>query len=389
MSADKNDKDRRLRPLPPRAEPMHARAGKVPEGPLEGSLPPRAKPVFGESGSPPGRPSGTSPPRLPKPARDERLSEKEGASQAVRVVRLSKFYGTLQALRQVSFDVERGDIYGLIGPNGAGKTTILKVLATLIYPNYGSAYIYGRPVSTGSRMIRSLIGYMPDAFGYYEEFTAEEYLQFYAAMYHMRAADKRNIIRDVLETTDLMHKRDATVSRLSRGMQQRLQVARLLLHDPEVLLLDEPASGLDPRARIDLKDLLRRLTDRGKTVIISSHVLGDLQGFVGKLGIIEQGRMLFTGTVENLTMNLAGEKRYVVRVSGDVAGAVELLGRDEAVTTSEAEDAKITFRVKKDGPGPGRYARLLAQNGYPVLGLKEKGLDLQDAFLMVTKGVVS
>jgi ABC-2 type transport system ATP-binding protein len=310
-------------------------------------------------------------------------------NQVVRVVRLSKFFGTLQALRQVSLTAERGDIYGLIGPNGAGKTTLLRILATLIYPNYGSAYVCGHPVSTGTRRIRRLIGYMPDAFGNYEELTAEEYLRFYAALFHIPAAEQQRVISEVLDITSLLHKRGFTVSRLSRGMQQRLQVARVLLHDPKVLLLDEPASGLDPRARIDLKEILRRLRNIGKTVIISSHVLSDLHGFVNKIGIIERGKMLFSGSVDELTRGLVPDKRYEVGLAGEAEQAAELLSAHESVLSAEAEDSRVFIHVAEDGPDAGFFPRVLIREGFKVTRMEEKALDLQEAFLLVTKGLVS
>jgi ABC-2 type transport system ATP-binding protein len=320
------------------------------------------------------------------------LSESDdGDRWAVRVVRLSKFFGTLQVLRQVSFEAEHGDIFGLIGPNGAGKTTLLKILSTLIYPNYGSAYINGRSVAGGPRTIRKLIGYMPDMFGYYEELTVEEYLHFYATIFRIPFNEQEMVISESLEKTDLALKKHAVVSRLSRGMQQRLQIARILLHDPKVLLLDEPAAGLDPRARVDLKTIIRNLSKAGKTAIISSHVLGDLDGFVNRVGILERGRMLYAGTVRNLTMDLAPERRFDVRLGSleQAAAAAGTVAGMEQVSSCEPEGNVLKVRMKRNGSGAGELARVCRSADADVLSIEEKGLELQDAFMMVTKGLVS
>jgi ABC-2 type transport system ATP-binding protein len=211
----------------------------------------------------------------------------------IRTVNLTKQYGRgLLALDELNLTLHRGDVFGFIGPNGAGKSTTMKILCGLLEPTSGQAFVLGRDVADNGQFIRRMVGYMPDFFGVYEDLTVSEYLDFFAAAYGVPRGRRRKIIADVLELTDLSFKRQANVDSLSRGMQQRLGLARVLVHDPPVLLLDEPASGLDPRARIEIRELLKELQRMGKTILISSHILSELGEFCNKLGIIERGRLI-------------------------------------------------------------------------------------------------
>jgi len=218
----------------------------------------------------------------------------------IETINLCKEYGDLTALNNLNLSIEEGDCFGFIGPNGAGKTTTIKILATLLKPTRGQAMIDGLTIGYQNRQIRPIIGYVPDFMGSYEDMVVSEYLEFFAAAYDIHGAQRRQVVNDVLDLTDLSYKATAEVSSLSRGMQQRLSVARVLLHDPKVLLMDEPASGLDPRARIEIRELLKELKRMGKTIIISSHILHELAELCNVVGIIERGELLFNGTVDDI-----------------------------------------------------------------------------------------
>src|SRR3954454_5367342 len=226
---------------------------------------------------------------------------------------LTKMYGELFALDRLTLKLERGDVYGFIGPNGAGKTTTMRILATLLNPSWGEATVCGYSIYNGSKDIRRLMGYMPDFFGVYDDMKVIEYLEFFAAAYRINGPARRRKCDQVLELVDLGYKRDALVTSLSRGMTQRLGLARVLLHDPQVLLLDEPASGLDPRARIEMSALLKELRKMGKTIMVSSHILPELADICNKIGIIERGKLLFDGDVESAIKQV--RQRMVMRVA--------------------------------------------------------------------------
>src|SRR4029079_9860756 len=204
---------------------------------------------------------------------------------------LTKKYDELFAVKSLSIKLDKGDLFGFIGPNGAGKTTTMRILATLLNPTWGEAYVGGHSIYTQPKEIRRMIGYMPDFFGVYDDMKVIEYLDFFAAAYRIRGPKRRQICEEVLELGALGYQTAALVTSLSRGMTQRLGLARVLLHDPQVLLLDEPASGLDPRARIEMKELLNTLRGMGKTILISSHILPELAEICNKIGIIERGKL--------------------------------------------------------------------------------------------------
>ena len=245
----------------------------------------------------------------------------------VQTINLTKRYGKLVALNNLHLEIEEGECFGYIGPNGAGKTTTIKILATLLQPTWGEARVCGHVVGYESRKIRPLIGYVPDFFGAYEDMVVQEYLEFFASAYNIQGEQRTRVVGDVLELTDLAYKRDALVDGLSRGMKQRLSVARVLLHDPKVLLLDEPASGLDPRARIEIRELLKELRRMGKTIIISSHILHELAELCTTVGIIEQGELLFHGTLEEVVRRARMGTRVHIRVLEQQDLAAQLLGK--------------------------------------------------------------
>src|SRR6476620_5234943 len=231
---------------------------------------------------------------------------------------LTKMYGDLYALNRLSIKLEKGDVYGFIGPNGAGKTTTMRILATLLNPTWGEATVCGYSIYTGAKEIRRSIGYMPDFFGVYDDMKVIEYLEFFAAAYRIKGPARKKICEEVLELVDLTYKRDALVTSLSRGMTQRLGLARGLLHDPQVLLLDEPASGLDPRARIEIRALLKELRTMGKTILVSSHILPELADICNKVGIIERGELVFNDTVDELLKKVRQHTVYHVAVAKGV-----------------------------------------------------------------------
>ncbi len=223
----------------------------------------------------------------------------------IKTVNLTKRYGTLVALSNLNLEIDEGDCFGFIGPNGAGKSTTIKILATLLQPTWGEARVCDYVVGYQSRLIRPLIGYVPDYFGAYEDMVVQEYLEFFAAAYNINGPARTKIVNDVLELTDLGYKRDALVDGLSRGMKQRLSIGRVLVHDPKVLLLDEPAGNLDPRARIEMRELLKELQRREKTILISSHILPELADLCNKVGVIEQGELLYSGPVSDIVRRRA------------------------------------------------------------------------------------
>jgi ABC-2 type transport system ATP-binding protein len=313
----------------------------------------------------------------------------------VDIQHLRKDYRNLTAVKNLSLRLEQGDIFGFIGPNGAGKTTTIKMLATLLRPTAGRAYIDGIDVTREPEKVRGIIGYMPDFFGVYDDIKVWEYLDFFAAAYKIPREKRPQIIDDVLELTDLTGKRDAYVEELSRGMKQRLCLAKTLVHDPKVLLLDEPASGLDPRARIEIKELLKELKSMGKTIIISSHILPELADFCNKIGIIEQGEMIVSGDVNEIMRQVTGGKMLELRVADEADRAVQILtalpdvknARRGAAEAGRGEEIKVEYLG--DSGETYRLLDALRSEGIKVLAMAEQQTDLEDIFLKVTKGVVS
>src|ERR671934_2024132 len=255
---------------------------------------------------------------------------------------LTKMYGDLYALNRLTLKLERGDVYGFIGPNGAGKTAPMRILATLLNPTWGEAYVCGHSIYNGAKEIRRSIGYMPDFFGVYDDMKVIEYLEFFAAAYRIKGPERKKKCEEVLELVDLTYKRDALVTSLSRGMTQRLGLARVLLHEPQVLLLDEPASGLDPRARIEMRGLLKELRNMGKTILVSSHILPELADICNKIGIIERGKLLFNGDVETAIRQVRQKHVFHVSVgkeqNEEAAKAVSGYPEVESVDRAEPEE---------------------------------------------------
>src|SRR6266704_2430372 len=242
----------------------------------------------------------------------------------IKIQHVSKSYRRVDALKDLSLEIPQGSIYGLIGPNGAGKTTRIRILAALLIPNAGLVWFDGEEVSKTPALIQRKVGYMPDFFGVYPDLTSVEYLEFYAGIHGIPRKKQASTVNDLLELVDLSSKRDALVETLSRGMKQRLCLARALVHDPEVLLLDEPASGLDPRARVELRELLRTLQGMGKTIIISSHILLELAEICTDIAIIQAGSLVVAGDVEQISRRGKG-RQLEIRVLEQTSEAIQLL----------------------------------------------------------------
>src|SRR5438309_5076181 len=244
---------------------------------------------------------------------------------AVQTFALTRIYGSMIALNALNLTVNRGDLFGFIGSNGAGKTTTLRILATFLAPSSGAAQVLGHDVARDADAVRHVIGYMPDFFGVYKDMEVTEYLDFFGACYKIPSSQREKTVNDVLELVGLSEKKGALIGALSRGMQQRLGLARVLIHDPQVLLLDEPASGLDPRARIEMMAILQELQRLGKTIVISSHILSELQTLCNRVAIIERGKLIYSGPVQGVRDQMASGQIYWVTVKQDSPRALELL----------------------------------------------------------------
>jgi ABC-2 type transport system ATP-binding protein len=302
---------------------------------------------------------------------------------------LTKKYGDLFAVKALNLDLKKGDVFGFIGPNGAGKTTTMRILATLLNPTWGEAYVCGYSIYTNPKDIRRLIGYMPDFFGVYDDMKVIEYLEFFAAAYRISGPKRRKICDEVLELVDLGYKREALVTSLSRGMTQRLGLARVLLHDPQVLLLDEPASGLDPRARIEIRGLLKELRNMGKTIMVSSHILPELADICNKIGIIERGELLVNADVDDVMKQVRTQVVLHVAVTGDQEAAAKLLESHVIVESVEPREDVIVVRIKEEITDYSMLPTLLVEAGYALTLFGEEELNLETAFMALTKGITS
>jgi len=307
----------------------------------------------------------------------------------IQTIALTKRFGDVLAVDSLDLSVEEGDCYGFIGPNGAGKTTTIRMLATLLQPTWGVARVCGYVVGMHSRKIRPLIGFVPDYFGAYEDMLVQEYLEFFAAAYGLRNPQRRQVVSDVLELTDLAVKRDGPVNGLSRGMKQRLAVARVLLHNPKVLLLDEPASGLDPRARIEIRELLKELKRMGKTILISSHILSELAELCNKIGIIERGKLVFQGSMDEVMRRVRQRTVLRIRVAGSPERARQLIESAPQVTEVRLEGGVLRVALGGQVDDYSALARLLVERGCNLLLFEEEPTSLETAFMRLTEGLVA
>jgi ABC-2 type transport system ATP-binding protein len=302
---------------------------------------------------------------------------------------LTKMYGELYALNRLNLTLNQGDVYGFIGPNGAGKTTTMRILATLLNPSWGEATVCGYSIYTGSKEIRRVIGYMPDFFGVYDDMKVIEYLEFFASAYRIKGPARKKICEEVLELVDLTYKRDALVTSLSRGMTQRLGLARTLLHDPQVLLLDEPASGLDPRARIEMRALLKELRSMGKTILVSSHILPELADICNKIGIIEQGCLLVNGEVTEVMKQVRSDVVLNIAVSERLTDAANMLESQPEVESVQDKNGVLIVKLNEGVHQYSFLASRLINQGYDLTLFKEDEINLETAFMHLTKGITS
>lgn len=305
---------------------------------------------------------------------------------AVQTTDLTRVYGSMVALNALNLTVNRGDLFGFIGSNGAGKTTTLRILATFLAPSSGNAEVLGYDVVKQADAVRHTIGYMPDFFGVYKDMEVTEYLDFFGACYKIPSAQREKTVNDVLELVGLTEKRGALIGALSRGMQQRLGLARVLIHDPQLLLLDEPASGLDPRARIEMMAILQELQRLGKTIIISSHILSELQTLCNRVAIIEKGKLIYAGPVQGVRDQMAQGQIYWVTTAGDPAPALEILKKRSEVSEVVQQDGQLKVTFINHDVDPGFLAEALVQGGVRIKGLWEDELGLEEVFLRVTRG---
>ena len=313
----------------------------------------------------------------------------------IKTEELTKQYGKLFALKNLTLELKEGDLFGFIGPNGSGKTTTMKMLATLLQPTWGEASIYTKP-----KEIRRIIGFMPDFFGVYDDMKVIEYLEFFAAAYRVRGEARRKVCNEVLELVDLGYKREALVTSLSRGMTQRLGLARVLLHDPQVLLLDEPASGLDPRARIEIRELLKRLGGKGKTIMVSSHILPELADVCNKVGIIERGELLVDAKVEDVMRRVRDQVALLIELAEQddekrkkqTEECMKFLSDDEIVDRLELDRSGAIRVFIKKGLGLDEYSQLLTrliERRFRIKSFREEEINLETAFMTLTRGVTA
>ncbi|MDZ4848734.1 MAG: ABC transporter ATP-binding protein [Pirellulaceae bacterium] len=306
----------------------------------------------------------------------------------IKTVNLTKKYDDMYAINDINLDLNAGDVFGFIGPNGAGKTTTMRIIATLLEPTIGEAYVCGQSVLTHPKEIRRLVGYMPDYFGVYEDMTVIEYLEFFAAAYRITGPTRRKRCDEMLDIVDLNFKRDAYANTLSRGQTQRLGLARVLIHDPQVLLLDEPLSGLDPRARIEMRGLMRRLGKMGKTIIVSSHILPELADVCNKVGIINSGEMKENADVADVIRKVRPQMVVLIEPANasDLDRMLKLLQSESSVESVEPITARARVTLKMGSSDVSLLATFLYENHIPIKHFAEEEINLESAFMALTKG---
>jgi ABC-2 type transport system ATP-binding protein len=298
---------------------------------------------------------------------------------------VEKRYGSVKALDGMDLEVPEGSVFGLIGPNGAGKTTSMLVISTLLSRDSGKVEVLGVDPQVDPKGVRRLLGYMPDFFGFYENLTTSEYLEFFAAACEIKGAKRGAVVRDLLALVDLEHKADADVNSLSRGMKQRLSLARSLLHDPQLLVLDEPASGLDPRARVQLRELIAELSRMGKTVIISSHILAELEGICSHLAVIDDGKVKAHGNLDEIRKALVANRRVIVRVPDELVDDVaQLIGAQPQVSEVEVERGRVRFVLAGDDTESARLLSQVMASGAGVAEWRVEAAGLEELFLQIT-----
>lgn len=299
---------------------------------------------------------------------------------------LNKRYGRFQAVADLNLEVQEGEIFGFVGPNGAGKTTTMKIMCGLLRATSGEITLDGVDVIKQGKKIKEKIGYMPDFFGVYDDLKVSEYLEFYASIYNIKGQARKEITDDLLELVDLSHKREAYVDSLSRGMKQRLCLARSLVHNPRLLVLDEPASGMDPRARVEMKEILKNLKGMGKTIIISSHILPELAELCTSIGIIDKGRIVISGSVADIMQQVYSKKVIKLKVRDKTDDAVMILKEYPFIDKLISGEDTIQAGFEGGDEEMSRVLAALVSRGIPVVSFAQLDGNLEDVFMKVTKG---
>jgi len=308
----------------------------------------------------------------------------------IEITDFGKTYGEFVAVERLNLKIDAGEMFGFIGPNGAGKSTTIRFLATLLKATHGEGIVNGHSVTRSPMDVRRSVGYMPDTFGVYDGMKVWEFLDFFAVAYSIPRSKRKQVISDVLELLDLTYKRDDFVNGLSRGMKQRLCLAKTLVHDPPVLILDEPASGLDPRARLEMKALLKELRRMGKTILISSHILTELADCCTSIGIIERGQLLMHGPMEDVYRRIRGNRIVQVKFNEGMDAGLSIIRSSPFVRDVQVDNMMVTAELETDDDGVAEVLRSLsAENGIVVRSFGEKEPTLEDVFMMVTKGLVT
>lgn len=310
----------------------------------------------------------------------------------IEVIDFTKQYGDFMAVDGLNLSIAEGEIYGFIGPNGAGKSTTIRFLATLLRPTSGEGRIAGHSVTQDPMAVRRVIGFMPDDFGVYDGMKVWEFLDFFAVAYEIPRLERRRTIGEVLELLDLTHKRDDFVNGLSKGMKQRLCLAKTLVHNPPVLILDEPASGLDPRARLEMKSLLSELSRMGKTILVSSHILSELADFCTSIGVIERGKLLASGSIQEIQRELRSHRVLKVKLLNESPERFAHVLKEHSAVKAESVntiDRTLSAEFEGDGSAQADLLRRLIDSGAIVEAFDEEQLSLEDVFMMITKGVVN
>lgn len=307
----------------------------------------------------------------------------------IELIDFGKDYGEFTAVERLNLKIEAGEMFGFIGPNGAGKSTSIRFLATLLKASRGEGIVNGFSVTQQPMMVRQSVGYMPDNFGVYDGMKVWEFLDFFAVAYRIPKGQRKKIIKDVLELLDLGHKRDDFVNGLSRGMKQRLCLAKTLVHDPPVLILDEPTSGLDPRARIEVKALLKELRRMGKTVLISSHILTELADCCSSIGIIERGQLLMHGPINEVYRRIRRNRIVEIKFTSQMESGLSIVRSNPHMRDVQIEDHSCTVELETDDAGVQKLLQQLVASGVGVRSFADKEPSLEDVFMLVTKGLVA
>lgn len=307
----------------------------------------------------------------------------------IELIDFGKDYGDFTAVGRLNLKIEAGEMFGFIGPNGAGKSTSIRFLATLLKASRGEGVVNGHSVTKDPLGVRHSVGYMPDNFGVYDGMKVWEFLDFFAVAYKIPRPQRKKVISDVLELLDLAHKRDDFVNGLSRGMKQRLCLAKTLVHDPPVLILDEPASGLDPRARVEVKALLKELRRMGKTILISSHILTELADCCTSIGIIERGQLLMHGPIADVYRRIRGNRMVVVHFTEAMETGLSIIRSYPQLRDIQVDDHSATIELEADDAGVAELLRQLVTQRVGIRSYSEKEPTLEDVFMMVTQGLVT